>query len=470
MSTTHANPELERAIIGALLDASGRLVRSDIATLLALMGLGHDDFTDALSRHAFVALTSIADRSGECSPLAVWGAVRGRKGIPQDALTLLEAAKGSNLLRKEEALQHAATVRRLASLRRLQEFHRQQLAALENHGANPDSAALALETYARTLASASDADETGEGDVTSLMDTWDASIAGTYEPLMSTGVEVLDEHIGGWERNLNLVGGLPSVGKSSLMAEVIGNQLKAGRTVGLFGLEEGTQWLLNRHIAREVGLTLREVGRTRLREEQQVALAESMGEWQNRLRRLYVYRRGGITTSQMVAVAKRWSVAHGVECIYVDHGGEVAHEGGGAGSRERHDLATAATYRAMRNLAINHRLPVVILSHFNREAYDGRPTLKSFAHTEEVGRMASTALGLWQRHPGELLCEVVKARNGRRGQTLWLERRETAGLVQSKGGGEIDWEAQRQAEEETRAGEQEARRSSRKARAGGLFT
>src|SRR5690606_4291554 len=114
--------------------------------------------------------------------------------------------------------------------------------------------------------------------------------------LMPTGIKLLDEHVGGWERNLNLVGGLPSVGKSALIATIIGNQLKAGRKVGLFGLEEGTLWLLKRLVARDTGLELRSVGRARLTDTQQEAVTESMGAWHERFRNLHVYRRGGIKT------------------------------------------------------------------------------------------------------------------------------------------------------------------------------
>src|SRR5690606_38620322 len=128
-------------------------------------------------------------------------------------------------------------------------------------------------------ATAAAGDETGESDVISLLDSWEAASRGEYDPLLPTGIRIIDEHVGGWERNLNLVGGLPSVGKSALIATIIGNQLKAGRKVGLFGLEEGTLWLLKRLVARDTGLQLRAVGRARLTDTQQEAVTESMGAW-----------------------------------------------------------------------------------------------------------------------------------------------------------------------------------------------
>lgn len=436
----HANPEIEAAVVGALLDATSRVVRSDVASLLAASGLVASDFTETFWRHSAACIAAIVERRGEVSPLAVWAAIRGMPGVGDGDIGRLESAKAGNRLAKPAVLQHAATLRRLAQLRGLQDFHAKQLAALSAHGADPAAAALELEQYANTVTSATAADETAESDVLSLLDSWDAAVKGTHHPLLETGIAIIDQEIGGWERNLNLLGGLPSMGKSSFLATCIANQLKEGKTLGLFGLEEGTQWFLKRQIAKETGIPLRNVGRVAMaNQDQEAYVSESLGRWQQILRRLFVYRRGGVTTSEMVAISKRWVVAHGVECVYVDHGGEVEHEGR-KGSRDRDDLAVAHTYRSMRNLALNHSVPVVMLAHFSRDAYESRPTLRSFAHTEEIGRMASTALGLWQRHSGELLCDVVKARNGKRGTTISLARHETAALIRSSAGEVIDVE------------------------------
>lgn len=438
----HANPELEAAVVGALLDAEGPLLHADTALLLALTALTPEDFTDKLCRRSMRVLCAIGERRGTGGALAVWASLRNLTGTPADGHTRLQAWQGANTLNRVELAGHATALKRLAKLRRLEDFHRKQLEVLAAADAQPDREVASLEEFARYMATNSEVDETAEVDAIELDSEWEAHTRGEFEPLLPTGVEVLDNAIIGWERNLNIVGGLPGVGKSSLLATVITNQLRAGHKVGLFGLEEGTRFVLKRLLAQGLGLGLQQVGRARLQAWQQEKYQHLLGDWHAALApNFYVHRTGGLTASQLVARAKRWVVAHGVSCIYVDHGGEVQHEPA-TYERDKHDRAYASTCRALRNLALNYKVPVVLASHFNRDTYErGRPSLKSFAHSEEVGRMASTAVGLWRQedNEAELLCEVIKQRQGRRGFTLRLEWDAPTGSVLSQGGGEVDW-------------------------------
>jgi replicative DNA helicase len=433
----HAVPEAEAWVIGALLDAEGPLLRSNTAALLEASGLTADDLTRPDMRTYLAAIRNAVDQRTPVSAQTVFGAVRGLPGVPDNALELLRQLHAMNSLRRDELLAHAARVRELALLRRLRAFYVEQLAALD--GQKPDAAKLAAkaEAFAQTFVGSVQPLGTGEADVLEVMDDWDAYMQGRRTPVVPTGIAVLDEHLGGWVANLNVIGGLPGLGKTALIGECIWNHLRANVRTGLFGLEDGTKWWVERHLARQLDVRLGLVANCRLNDYQLERAQVVAGELHQLGRNLITYNRAGITPEQLIARAKRMIYVEGVRVIYVDHGGEVEHQA--AGARDRHDLAVAATYRALRNLAVNAKVPIVALHHFNRDADGGRPKLKHLKESGYLDAMARVALGLWEHPsaPGRLLVEVLKVTKGPKNYTLAIERDAEHGLVKSTGGG--DW-------------------------------
>ncbi len=251
--------------------------------------------------------------------------------------------------------------------------------------------------------------------------------------------------------NLNVIGGMPAVGKSALIAEVILACLERGVRVGLFGLEDATKWLTKRHLSRAVGVPVGAIGTSLLSGPQQEMCQDALGKLAGLTRNMLVYRRAGIDPATLAQKCKHWVLNRGVQAIFVDHGGEVQHQ---AAVRDRYDLAVANTYRTLRDLAVNHRVPVVVLCHFNRDTetqLGGVPTMQSFAETEYIARMARLALGLWQK-PGDdrLRVTVLKRTEGERGITVALNRDEWYALVKRRGGELLDLHAEVAAEREAK--------------------
>lgn len=436
-STPFTDERLERCTLGALLgmyEAGGVLSRS----LLDATGLVPEDF--ALGRHGLVfrALRTLVERERP-------GSVESVLAVTHGALSLLELATYERPGAVEPPgiagllLTHAEALRRLSALRRAHTFHLERLRALAEPGADPAEEAAALAAHAEGYVAAAQADETGDADVTELLEDWDAYERGVREPHLRTGIEVLDREVGGWVCNLNVVGGMPSVGKSALIGEAIWACLERGVRVGLFGLEDATKWLPRRHLARALHLPVSAIAACHLSAFQQELCQESAGRCHALGANLLVYRRAGIEPAALAQRCRHWVLNRGVKAIFVDHGGEVQHDM--RGGRERYDLAVASTYRQLRDLAVNHRVPVVVLAHFNRETekQGGVPTMQSFAETEYIARMARLALGLWQK-PGDnrLRCTVLKRTEGARGTTVAIERDEACALVKRTGGEVLD--------------------------------
>jgi replicative DNA helicase len=445
----HQNPDVERFVIGALLDSDGVAARRDNRALLAGLSLAPDDFTDRRMRVFFGAICSLVEAGTPVDPETVTGASKPflRESPHQELLTL----RGSNTATMGILSTHAATLRRLSALRRLAAHYRAQLAAMDGARADPGKLMHLSSSFLGTEAAGlSEGDESGGVDVSELADEWGAFIDGKREPYLRTHIEALDAEFNGFVPNLNLIGGRASVGKTALIAEMLMNWLKQKIPVGLFGLEDGTAWLLKRHLSRALGIPYGAVGATRLNDELWDTYAKEMQDMQNLFdEKLHVYRKGGIASGRMLAIARRWIYVNGVRAIVIDHGGEIRHEN--ASARDRYDLAVRNSMEGLRDLAIQTKTPVIVLWHLNREgAKAGQPTMEAFKESGYLEAMARTMLGLWERperNPNQLLVTVVKATNGRRDVTVALDKDFVHGLVHSRGGRTLDLQAEARTEQ-----------------------
>lgn len=437
--------DVELRVIGALLDAGSPILRNSASDLISSSGLDGEDFTSPGRQAAFLAIKSLADRSRPTDAASV-GAICGSfTGAPDfETLAPIQAANNCN---RESFLSQVEVLKALSLNRKIMAFYGQEMALLTTNASETVNRVQALQSFAGGLAGAIVSDETGVADVYELAEDWDAFVRGEREPYVSTGVGILDETIQGFVPNLNVIGGMPGMGKSALVGEVVMSCLERGLRVGFFGLEDATKWISKRHLARALNIPVGSVAASRLNDYQQERLQIAMNNFANLFKDMHVYRRAGIDPVTLVQICKKWVLSKGVKIIFVDHGGEVQHE---AHVRDRHDLAVANTYRQLRDLAVNHRIPIVVLCHFNRDTEKhqaGVPTMQSFAETEYIARMARLALGLWQK-PGDnrLRCTVLKRTEGKRGETVAIERDEKFALVKRVGGQLLDLESEREAE------------------------
>lgn len=444
----HADAALEAKAIGAIMDAESW--RTTATTLLGATGLTPEDFTNEALRTAFGAIRALAERNRPADAGSVWALVRANPcGLSGE---LLERLQSSNQQTPESLAAQAEEMRRLTLLRRLTAHHEAQLRALSEKRPDPKSIAAADDAFGQTFAATVEGEEPGDVDLAEQGEEWDAYLQGKREPYLRTGIQAVDEIFNGFVPNLNLIGGRASMGKTALVAEMVWGWLKEGHRIGVFGLEDGTRWLVDRHMSRALGIPVGHVAAVRMHDYQWSTYAEKAAEWSPMLRdKLCVYRRAGITSPDLLAVAKRWIHVKKVRAIVVDHGGEIRHQSPNA--RDRYDLAVKATMETLRDLAHNTKTPIIVLWHLNREgAKAGQPTMESFKESGYLEAMSRTMLGLWERpeNPSSMLVTVVKATKGKRDVTAWVPRDEQHALVQSVGGGQVDFQAEAAAAREER--------------------
>lgn len=458
--------ELEQQLLGALLDAEGPALRSNAAALLASSGLASGDLSDARVRVAWGLVERQVARRRPVDATTIHAAGLALKAFHADAREWLRGLQLGNELDRErfsEVVDHVRGMRQAQSL--LAELQR-HAEALRAGTAHVRDVVPALEDSLRKLHVSDAVDSTGADDVADLALAWEEQEAGKGSPLrVTTGFPILDQEIGGYYANLNIVAGLPSVGKSAFLATSIDRLLLSGLRVGLFGLEDGTRWAVKRVIARELGLKMRLIGTMR----RDAAMAERFQNLAAELHRRYgaltCYRYGGIRTPELIRRGSAWILNRGVQIILVDHGGEVNHVGEND-SDERRDRV-GATFAAMRDCATRYEVPWVAASHTNRASDDLEerpPRLSELAESSKLEKAARVVLGLWRRQSERdaMRLTVLKATEDATGATFRFPRHTEAGMLDFDAGEVISLEAERRDEARRK---REARESDRAAAA-----
>jgi len=441
--------ELEQAILGAVLDAEGTVLRSNPGALIDQTGMRPEDFGDPRVRVAWGILQRLAQRRRPADAVSVFAAGRATKAFGDLDLGWLQSLQEANALDRERFSGIVDSLRATARGRLLQAALERGLAALRGHGVDLPRVAGDLEAALRDLISLTSDDGSGDQDVLEIADDWERQEAGQIGPvLIPSGMLKLDELIGGLVPNLNMIVGLPSVGKSAMLGTMIDAQLEAGFKVGLFGLEDGTRWLAKRIIAREMAMPVRAIGTTTRTDAQQARFGEVAPGVHRKLSQLVTYRHDTITVDELCRRAANWVVSKGVQVIYVDHGGEVDHH---TERFDEHRLRVAESYRRLRNLALRYQIPVVVLAHTGRPGDDNEerpPRLTEIAESAYIERRARLILGLWRKmqEPGVMRVTVLKQTEGESGVTLKMDRHTSAALIDRESGETVNLVSEKMAE------------------------
>lgn len=268
-----------------------------------------------------------------------------------------------------------------------------------------------------------------DGSLFGLLDDLEAVQMGQRATTVPTGIEALDAVIGGLQPTLTMVGALPGVGKSALVAAICRNLAQRGAKVGIVSLEDERQWLTRRLAAEAARIPVFALANRPLHRGEMERIQDAAGALHKWLGNILCDDRAPLTVDEVVATARRM-VSQGAKAVLVDHLGEVKLE-----RSERHDLDLAEALQQLRNLAKSSRVPMVVVSHLRRRDglnVDSEPRLTDFAFSSGIERMARVALGLWrgEREGRKVLnCTVLKQTQGISGVTVSLNMNLNAGVV-----------------------------------------
>jgi replicative DNA helicase len=254
----------------------------------------------------------------------------------------------------------------------------------------------------------------------------EAHLNGGKLPGITTGLQALDDILGGWHNSdLTLIGARPAMGKTALLVNLAESAATAGVPVGFVSAEQPVEQIGIRRLALASRVGAAAIRAGRISEEQWSKV--SAGVREHRDAPIWIYDRSALTLDELVAIARKWKHAHAIGILFIDYAQRITVPGA--------DRITevSAIARGLKNLARDMQIPVVSLAQVKAEVDkrdDKRPKSGDLANSDELTREADQILMLYReaaynenanRTTAEILIE--KNRHGPTGfkQVAFLE-------------------------------------------------
>lgn len=330
---------------------------------------------------------------------------------------------------------YARTLRTLALCRQLVSAGRDIAQKATMPGIDPEQVLTEATRALTAIGTRSAKTRTVRDHLTDVLGQLDEVRQGGTGRVVKSGIEALDQVIGGLQPTLTVIGALPGVGKSALLAAIARNLARRSVRVGVFSLEDAGDWMPWRYLAHEANMSQRYLEDRRLNPHQEQTVAEAAERIWNYGEFIEIDDRSALSPQDIVLTARDMILNRGAKVIMVDHLGEVR---AARGRSERFDLDVAEALSDLRSIAKLHGVPVVVAAHLNRKADekpDEAPKLSQFANSSAVERQARVALGL-RRDPktGRIDVYVLKQTKGQMGVRLSLAFHGEGALVRNDGG------------------------------------
>lgn len=196
------------------------------------------------------------------------------------------------------------------------------------------------------------------------IDRLDSEFNGVSVPKISTGLPTLDELLGGGLRpkSMVVIGGRPGSGKTTLGMQVAQHVATKGQGVGLvFSYEMPFEELVQRALASVGGVPLQHLDDgAKMREEDWPGLTSAVNTLNQS--QLYLCERSNLTIARLRAEARAVQRRHGLSVLVVDYIGLMP----GPGQTRVERVANNST--ALKNLAKELGVPIIVLAQLNRES------------------------------------------------------------------------------------------------------
>ena len=235
-----------------------------------------------------------------------------------------------------------------------------------------------------------------------------------------SGLIDLDTVLGGLhDADLIVVGARPAMGKTGLLLQMI-DAASQSMPVGLISGEQPAEQVGLRWMA---GTAMVSVGRLRnaqIEDHEWARVSDTVAQWAQRP--VWILDRSAPDVADVARMARRWKQQHGIRALYVDYLQRLEFKA--AGDAPKHERIGAIA-RALKNLARDLNIPVIVLAQVSRQVeqrQNQRPMMSDLSDSSEIEKEADQVMMLWRDlsdpsarvQPAEI--NVVKNRHGNIGK------------------------------------------------------
>ena len=239
-----------------------------------------------------------------------------------------------------------------------------------------------------------------------------------------TGFLGIDSEIGGYAKgSLNVIGGRPSMGKSTFAMNVALNILKDGGNVAYFTFEDSEESLIQRMIANLSKTSLWFISHESRGADAGMKAADKIGKWMDR--KLFVNDTAMMTVSKIRSIVRIWQrrVEGGsFTAVILDYLGYIRPEDfGRRGAEKTRVQQIGEITKDLKRLAKEMDCPVILLCQLNRgaDSVDAAPRMSDLRESGDIEQDADTVMFLnrpWVRDKDadkeEAYAIFLKNRNG----------------------------------------------------------
>jgi len=379
-----------------------------------------DDLPDPFTRAVFEAITRVLDSGQAANLVTVQGECGNRTVVPPGEL----AALTNDVPTTANAEFYATAIRDHAKRHRLARLGRELAERLKSDNLESITDFLESELTAVTRHAEISHIVCARDEMISLIDEIEASYkSGGALPGLPTGFATLDDMILGFQpRHIYYIGGRPSGGKSALAMSIVKHLITEKVKVGVISLESSRREFLKRLLSSRSGIGSQKLASGMLAASDFRDLTDAAGFIFER--DLFIADDSNATMSRVRGRIREMVRRFGAQIVFVDYLQLISEDRSARQYREH----VAECSKALKNLARELNIPIVVLAQLRRDADGRRPTLADFAESGQIERDADVAILI--HHYGEgpdaqsaLL--VDKNRDGRTGDIRVKFNRET---------------------------------------------
>ena len=377
----HYNDDAEAAVLGACLlepDAYGRVMS------LLQPGHFHRDFHAAV----YALLADMYSNGMYIDLITVTTAFIRRHGPlwQHENVPYLLAQMSINVTSTAHLTAHAALIRQSFLEREMLRIRQE---AGKGAAGDPLQAAFDLQEQLNQALSIQAGDDWLDmSQVMLSVDAHRTKVKGKELLGIPAGIPSLDSITAGWQAGqLIIIGARPAVGKTAFAVGIALHAAKNGKKVGIINLEMPEDQLGSRIASIYADVEFWRVYRNRHENHQEEAtLAQCMNEMAHLP--IYLQTKTSVSSSLIRAKAEKLKRQKGLDLLIIDYLQLIEAEGKASDNRERE---VARMSRALKLLAMELQIPVIVLAQLNREANKAQGSRPRLENLRESGSLEQDA-------------------------------------------------------------------------------